>query len=68
MIIHETNQLTWIQYAHNSLSNAATSMSPSEVSLGYQAPLFPIQEEEIAVPSSFHTPTTSYPQPATLTP
>ena len=43
--------LPWIEYAHNSLSSAATGMSPFECSLGYQPPLFPAQEDEIAVPS-----------------
>lgn len=46
-----SSQLAWIEYAHNSLSSAATGMSPSECSLGYLPPLFPIQENDIAVPS-----------------
>ena len=45
------SQLPWVEYAHNSLTSAATGMSPFMASLGYQPPLFPIQEEEVAVPS-----------------
>ena len=48
------SQLCWIEYAHNSLSSAATGVSPFEASLGYQPPLFPAQEEELAVPSVQH--------------
>ncbi|XP_034383140.1 uncharacterized protein LOC117727148 [Cyclopterus lumpus] len=43
--------LSWIEYAHNSLTSSATGHSPFEVSLGYQPPLFPAQEVETAVPS-----------------
>lgn len=46
--------LNWIEYAHNSLSSSATGVSPFEVSLGYQPPLFPAQEEELTVPSVQH--------------
>ena len=49
-----SSQLCWIEYAHNSLSSAATGVSPFEASLGYQPPLFPAQEEELAVPSVQH--------------
>lgn len=49
-----STQLVWIEYAHNSLSSAATGVSPFEASLGYQPPLFPAQEEELAVPSVQH--------------
>jgi len=45
------SQLPWVEYAHNSLTSAATGISLFEASLGYQPPLFPAQEEEIAVPS-----------------
>jgi len=45
------SQLPWVEYAHNSLTSAATGISAFEASLGYQPPLFPAQEEEIAVPS-----------------
>ncbi|XP_035863596.1 uncharacterized protein LOC118496344 [Sander lucioperca] len=43
--------LPWIEYAHNSLTTSATVLSPFEVALGYQPPLFPAQEKELAVPS-----------------
>lgn len=43
--------LPWIEYAHNSLTTSATGLSPFEVTLGYQPPLFPAQEKELAVPS-----------------
>ncbi len=43
--------LTWIEYAHNSLSSSATGMSPFECSLVYLPPLFSLQENDIAVPS-----------------
>ena len=49
-----STHLTWIEYAHNSLSSAATGISPFEASVGYQPPLFPAQEEEVAVPSVQH--------------
>ncbi|KAK7922179.1 hypothetical protein WMY93_009081 [Mugilogobius chulae] len=43
--------LPWVEYAHNSLVSSATGMSPFMVSLGFQPPLFPAQEIEVAVPS-----------------
>uniref|UniRef100_A0A8C5G6N4 Integrase catalytic domain-containing protein n=1 Tax=Gouania willdenowi TaxID=441366 RepID=A0A8C5G6N4_GOUWI len=43
--------LPWIEYAHNSLSNASSGLSPFQCSVGYQPPLFPSQEREIAIPS-----------------
>ena len=43
--------LPWIEYAHNSLSCSATGMSPFMTCYGFQPPLFPAQEEEVAVPS-----------------
>lgn len=48
---HWSSQLSWVEYAHNSLTSASSGMSPFECCLGYQPPLFPSQEEEIAVPS-----------------
>ncbi|KAK2885164.1 hypothetical protein Q8A73_021638 [Channa argus] len=43
--------IPWIEYAHNSLTSSATGLSPFMCSLGYQPPMFPNQETEIAVPS-----------------
>ena len=46
-----STHLPWVEYAHNSLVSTATGMSPFMVSQGYQPPLFPSQESEVAVPS-----------------
>lgn len=46
-----SSYLPWIEYAHNSLVSSATGMSPFMVSLGFQPPLFPDQEQDVAVPS-----------------
>ena len=43
--------LPWVEYSLNTMVSAATGLSPFQVSLGYQPPLFPNQEEEIAVPT-----------------
>ncbi len=45
-------QLSWIEYARNSLPVAASGMSPFECSVGYKPPLFPSQEPDAAVPST----------------
>lgn len=44
-------QLTWAEYAHNSLPSSSTGLSPFSCCLVYQPPLFPSQETEAAVPS-----------------
>uniref|UniRef100_A0A3Q3A6S0 Gypsy retrotransposon integrase-like protein 1 n=1 Tax=Kryptolebias marmoratus TaxID=37003 RepID=A0A3Q3A6S0_KRYMA len=46
--------LPWVEYAHNAHISAATGLSPFEVSLGYQPPLFPVDEKDIAVTSVQH--------------
>lgn len=46
-----SSYLPWVEYAHNSLVSSATGMSPFMVSLGFQPPLFPDQEQDVAVPS-----------------
>ena len=43
--------LPWVEYAYNALASSATGLSPFEAALGYQPPLFPSQEKELAVPS-----------------
>ncbi len=47
-----SQQLTWAEYAHNTLPVAATGMSPFQSSIGYQPPLFASQEPDAAVPSA----------------
>ncbi|KAI2661152.1 Transposon Tf2-6 polyprotein [Labeo rohita] len=47
-----SQQLSWIEYAHNTLPVASTGMSPFECSVGYLPPLFPSQEPDAAVPSA----------------
>ena len=49
-----SQQLPWIEYAHNSLTSAATGLSPFESSLGYQPTLFPELEGDLEVPSVQH--------------
>ncbi len=47
-----SQQLSWVEYAHNSLPVSSTGLSPFECSLGYQPPIFPSLESEVAVPSA----------------
>lgn len=44
-------QLPWVEYAHNTLPTSATGLSPFQCLYGYQPPLFPSQEKDVAVPS-----------------
>ena len=44
-----SSYLPWVEYAHNTLVSSSTGRSPFETSLGYQPPLFPAQEADIAV-------------------
>ena len=46
-----SRNLVWVD-ARNTLPSVATGLSPFECSLGYQPPLFPDQEAEVAVPSA----------------
>ncbi|XP_039463522.1 uncharacterized protein LOC120436733 [Oreochromis aureus] len=46
-----SEELPWIEYAHNSMTTSATGRSPFEASLGFQPPLFPSIEGEHSVPS-----------------
>ncbi len=50
-----SQQLSWVEYAHNSLPVSGTGLSPFECSLGYQPPIFSSLESEDAVPSA-HAP------------
>lgn len=45
-----SSHLSWIEYAHNSLTCSVPGFSPFEVCLGYQHPLFPSKEAEVVVP------------------
>ncbi len=45
------DQLSWAEYAHNTLPSTATGLSPFHACLGYQPPLFTSQETESSVPS-----------------
>ena len=46
-----SQQLLWVEYAHNSLTSSATGFSPFQCAYGYQPPLFPAQEREASCPS-----------------
>ena len=46
-----SSYLPWVEYAHNTLVSSSTGVSPFESSLGYQPPLFPAQESDVAVSS-----------------
>ncbi|KAL0190884.1 hypothetical protein M9458_013582, partial [Cirrhinus mrigala] len=47
-----SQQLSWVEYAHNSLPVSSTGLSPFECNLGYQPPIFPSLNSEVAVPSA----------------
>ncbi len=47
-----SQQLSWVEYAHNSLPVSGTGLSLFEGSLGYQPPIFSSLESEVAVPSA----------------
>lgn len=49
-----STQLSWIEKAHISLTSFATGLSPFEVSLGYQPPIFPENDFELTIPSVQH--------------
>ena len=46
-----SSHLPWVEYAHNTLPTSATGMSPFQCLYGYQPPLFPSEEKDLAVPS-----------------
>lgn len=47
-----SEQLVWVEYAHNSLTCSSTGLSPFQCAYGYQPPLFANQEREAACPSA----------------
>ncbi|KAG1968655.1 retrotransposable element [Pimephales promelas] len=47
-----SQRLSMVEYAHNTLPVSATGLSPFECSVGYQPPIFPSLESEVAVPSA----------------
>lgn len=46
-----SQQLLWVEYAHNSLTSSATGMSPFQCAYRFQPPLFPALEKEVSCPS-----------------
>ncbi|KAL0161345.1 hypothetical protein M9458_045070, partial [Cirrhinus mrigala] len=46
--------IMWAEYAHNTLQSSATGLSPFECQFGYNPPLFPEEEAQVAVPSARH--------------
>ncbi|XP_068508006.1 uncharacterized protein tctn1 isoform X2 [Syngnathus scovelli] len=47
-----SKNLSWVEYAHNSLPTTATGMSPFKCVFGYQPPVFPDSEPEVTVSSA----------------
>ncbi|XP_061111878.1 desmoglein-2-like protein [Conger conger] len=47
-----SRQLTWAEYAHNTLQNASTGLLPFEAQFGYPPPPFPEPERGGEVPSA----------------
>ncbi|XDV15081.1 hypothetical protein PO909_015221 [Leuciscus waleckii] len=47
-----SQQLSMVEYAHNSLPVSSTGLSPFECSLGYQPPIFLSLDSEVTVPSA----------------
>ncbi len=46
-----SQQLSIVEYANNTLPVSSTGLSPFECSVGYQPPIFPSLESEVAVPT-----------------
>ncbi|KAI3353855.1 hypothetical protein L3Q82_004863 [Scortum barcoo] len=46
-----SQQLLWVEYAHNTLTCSATGLFPFQCAYGFQPPLFPDLEEEVSCPS-----------------
>lgn len=47
-----SQQLSMVEYAHNSLPVSSTGLLPFQCSVGYQPPVFPSLESEVTVPSA----------------
>ncbi len=47
-----SQQLSMVEYAHNTLPVSSTGLYPFECSVGYQPPIFSSLESEVAVPSA----------------
>jgi len=58
-----SQQLSMLEYTHNVLPVSSMSLSPFECSLGYQPPIFPSLESEVAVPSDHITSCNQSPHP-----
>ena len=46
-----SQQLLWVEYAHNTLTSSSTGLSPFQCAYGYQPPLFPALEKDTSCPS-----------------
>ena len=47
-----SDQLVWVEYAHNTLTCSSTGLSPFQCAYGYLPPLFPDLEKESSCPSA----------------
>ncbi|KAK2882761.1 hypothetical protein Q8A73_021694 [Channa argus] len=47
-----SRNLTWVEYAHNTLPSASTGLTPFQVVFGYLPPLFEVHELTSSVPSA----------------
>lgn len=62
-----SSQLPWVEYAHSSLISSATSLSPFEVSLGYQPSMFlEIEPDRVVLSIQHPTGTDTRSKPAKL--
>ena len=47
-----SDQLVWVEFAHNTLTCSSTGLSPFQCAHGYLPPLFPDTEKESSCPSA----------------